>query len=111
TGEAGLVHALDKELQIVAALVQQCGQDVLEKRLGKIGVGMQIGERDLGLDHPELGEMATGVAVLGAERRAEGIDLRECQAVRLDVELATHGQECLPTEKVLTEIGAALGSP
>jgi hypothetical protein len=35
----------------------------------------QVGEGDLRLDHPELGEVAAGVRVLGAEGRAEGVDL------------------------------------
>ena len=70
-------------------------EDVLEERLGEVGVGGEIGERDLGLDHPELGEVAAGVAVLGAERRAERVDLRQRQAVGLDVELAADGEERL----------------
>ena len=67
-------------------------EDVLEEVLGELGVVGEIGERDLGLDHPELGEVAARVRVLGAERRAERVDLAQRQAVRLDVELARHGQ-------------------
>ena len=73
----------------------------LRKRLREIGVGGQIGERDLGLDHPELGQVAAGVAVLGAERRAEGVDLRQRQAVGLDVQLAADGEERFLAEEVL----------
>ena len=99
--DAVLVDALGEELQVVAALVQQRREDVLQERLGQIGVGGQIGERDLRLDHPELGQVAAGVAVLGAEGRAEGVDLRQRQAVGLDVELAADGQERLLAEEVL----------
>ena len=63
-------------------------EDVLEQRLGEVRVVGEIGEGDLGLDHPELGEVPAGVRVLGAERRAERVDLRQRQAVGLDVELA-----------------------
>ena len=67
----------------------------------------KVGERDLGLDHPELGEVAAGVRVLGAERRAEGVDLREREAVGLDVELAGDGEEGLAAEEVLGEVDLA----
>ena len=68
----------------------------------------QIGEGDLRLDHPELGEVAAGVRVLGAEGRAEGVDLGQRQAVGLDVELAGDGQEGLAAEEVLREIDFAV---
>ena len=38
----------------------------------------EVGERDLRLDHPELGEVEAGVRVLGAEVRPEGVDLGQC---------------------------------
>ena len=47
----------------------------LEEPLGERRVVREIGERDLGLDHPELGEVAAGVGVLGAESRSERVDL------------------------------------
>jgi len=36
-------------------------------------VVLQVGERDLGLDHPELRQVPAGVAVLRPERGAEGV--------------------------------------
>ena len=67
----------------------------LEERLGAVGVVVEVGEGDLRLDHPELGQVARRVGVLGAEGRAEGVDLAQRQAVRLDVELAGDGEERL----------------
>ena len=67
----------------------------LRRVLGEVGVVGEVGERDLRLDHPELGEVPAGVRVLGAERRPERVDLRQREAVRLDVELARHGEERL----------------
>ena len=64
----------------------------------------EVGEGDLGLDHPELGEVPARVRVLGAERRAEGVDLREREAVALDVELARHREVGLAPEEVLREV-------
>ena len=38
-------------------------------------IARQVGERDLRFDHPEFGEVAAGVRVLGPEGRAERINL------------------------------------
>ena len=46
----------------------------------------EVGERDPRLDHPELGEVAAGVRVLGAEGRAEYADFGQREAIRLDIE-------------------------
>ena len=69
----------------------------------------EIGERDLRLHHPELGQVPAGVAVLGAERRPERVDLRQRQAVGLDVQLAADGQKRFLAEEVLGEVGAPVG--
>ena len=61
----------------------------------------EVGEGDLGLHHPELGEVPGGVGVLGPERRAERVDLAHGQAVGLDVELARNREVGLPAEEVL----------
>ena len=82
-------------------------EDVLEEALGQVGVGRQIGEGDLRLDHPELGQVAAGVAVLGPEGGPEGVDLAHRQAVGLDVQLPADGQEGLLAEEVLREVDLA----
>ncbi len=80
----------------------------LSRPSAKVASSDKIGERDLRLDHPELGEVARGVGVLGPERRAEGVDLGEREAVGLDVELARHGEERLAAEEVLREVDLAV---
>ena len=97
-----------KNCHVVASFVQHGTEDVFQKRLREIRVGGEIGECDLGLHHPELREMTAGVTVLGAKRRTERVDLRQRQAVRLDVELAADGEECLLAEEVLAEIRASI---
>ena len=109
TLHAGLVHALRHEGHVVGALVQQRGEHVLQQAFGKIGVGGQIGERDLGLDHPELGQMAAGVAVLRAEGWPEGVHLAQRQAPALHIQLSAHGQVRLLAEEVLVEVHLAFG--
>jgi hypothetical protein len=68
---------------------------------GQRGVVVQVGEGDFRFDHPELGQVARGVRVLGTEGRAEGVDLAQRQAIGLDVELAGHRQVGLLAEEVL----------
>src|SRR5690606_405135 len=102
------LDALGDERHVVAALVQHRAEQVLEEVLGDARRLQQVGERDLRLHHPELGQVAGGVRVLGAEGRAEGVDLAQRQRVALDVELAGHGEEGLAPEEVVAEIRAAV---
>ena len=60
----------------------------------------QVGERHLGLDHPELGEVARRVGVLGAEGWAERVDVAEGARVGLGGELARDGEVRGLTEEV-----------
>ena len=107
--DGGLFDALDEEAEVVLSLIQYGFEQVLQERFGQVGVVVQVGKSNLGLDHPKLGEVTRGVGVLGAERRAEGIDLGHREAVGLDVELARDGQEGLFAKKVLRIVDAALG--
>ncbi len=59
-----------------------------EEVLGELHVAVEVHERDLGLDHPELGEVAARLRLLGAEGRAEAVDLAERRRRGLHVELA-----------------------
>ena len=95
------VDALGEERHVVAPLVEHGPADVPEARLGQVGVVGQVGEGDLGLDHPELGQVAGGVGVLGPEGRPERVHPAHGQAVGLDVELAGDGEVGLPAEEVL----------
>ena len=105
--DRGLLDPLGDERHVVAALGQHRLEQVFEEFLGEVGVGGEVGERDLRLDHPELGEVARGVAVLGTEGRPERVDLAQREAVRLDVELAGHGEERLLAEEITAEVDLA----
>ena len=67
--------------------------------LGEVHVLLEVHERDLGLHHPELGEVAAGLALLGAEGGAEAVDLAERRGGGLDVELARLGEVGLARSK------------
>jgi hypothetical protein len=49
--------------------------------------------------------VAAGVRVLGAERRTEAVDVRECERPDLGPELARDGQERGPAEELAVELG------
>ncbi len=98
------IDALREEGHVVGALVEERPEDRLEEVLGEVGVGGQVGEGDLRLDHPELREVPARVGVLGPEGRPEGVDLRHGQAVGLHVELPGDRQEGRLAEEVLPEV-------
>ena len=67
-----------KNGEIVRRVLQQCLEEYFNSCLGQRRVvAIEIGERDLRLDHPELRQVPAGVGVLRAERRPERVDLAE----------------------------------
>jgi hypothetical protein len=72
-----------------------------------VGVVVEVGEGDLRLDHPELGEVTRRVGVLGPEGRPEGVDLRERLAVGLDLELSRDREEGGSSKEVLAVVDLA----
>ena len=103
-----LVHEGVEECHLIGALVHDVVDDILDHVLGQVHVVFQIGESDLGLDHPELGGVALGVGVLGAEGGAEGVHTAEGHGEVLAVELAGHGQAGLLAEEVLRPVHGAI---
>ena len=108
TVDSVFIHALGEELHVVRTLFQYRFEDVLEHRFRQAGNVVQVGEGHFRLQHPEFRQVAAGVGVLGAEGRAEGINLRQRTGVGLAVQLAGNGQERLFTEEVFVEIDFAL---
>ena len=93
-----------KNARSSCAFLQQRLEGVFQQPLRQRRVVGKIRESDLRLDHPEFGEVAAGVGVLGAERRPEGVDLGERQAIGLDVELADTVRKVSRAKKSLREI-------
>ena len=96
-----LVHEAVEEVDLVRAALQHPADDVLDHGLGHVHVAGQIAESHLRLDHPELGGVALGVGVLGAEGGTEGIHIAEGHGKVLGVQLAGHGEAGLFAEEVL----------
>ena len=82
-----------------AQLLQHVADDALDERLGQVHVVVQVVEGHLRLDHPELGQVPRRVRVLGAEGRAEGVDLAQAAGEDLGLELAADGQVGRPAER------------
>ena len=99
--EQSLVDELVEERHLLGRVLQHVGNDKLDHILGDAHVIRQIGKRHLGLDHPELGSVARGVGVFGAEGRTEGVDVAEGLRECLDVQLTGHGQIRLLAEEIL----------
>ena len=76
-GDGRFVVVLVEQGHVLAALLQRVLENPLEEPLGQVHVVGQLVEGDFGLDHPELGEVPRGVAVLGPEGGAEGVDFAE----------------------------------
>ena len=76
-----------EHLQLLAARLEHAADDERDEVLGEAHVAVEVHERDLRLDHPELGQVAARLALLGAERRPEAVDAPERRRGRLHVEL------------------------
>ena len=81
-------------------------EDAFQQPFGQFHVAPEVAKGHLRLDHPELGQVAGRVAVLGAEGRAEGVGLAQRAGERLGLELPADGQIGRPVEEVEREIDA-----
>ena len=76
------------DLQVGAVILEDALDDVREELFGEVHEAVEVHVGDLGLDHPELGEVAAGLRFFRAEGGAEAVDLAERECGGLDVELA-----------------------
>ena len=103
------VDAVGEERHVVGPFFEHLLEHGFQEIFGQVRVGGQIGERDLRLDHPELGEVTAGVRIFRAERRPERVHLRQRETVAFDVQLTRHGEIRLLAEEVLLEVDAVAG--
>merc|ERR1740130_1637314 len=90
-------------------LLEHVAEAVAQVALGAVHVLGQVAERNLRLDHPELGQVARRVGVLRAEGGAEGVDGAEGAREVLAVQLARDGKVAWLAEEVLCVIDLARG--
>ena len=90
-----------EHLQFLLPAIEHARDHRGDQAFGERDHVVEIGVRHLGLDHPELGEVAARLALLGAERRAERVDLAERHRVGFVVELTALRQIRLLVVEVL----------
>ena len=93
-----------EEGEIISAVLQYACDQMLAQAFGEIHVALQVHEGGLGFDHPELREVARGIAVLRAEGGAEGVDLAQGQCREFRLQLSAYGEARFATEEVLLEV-------
>ena len=96
-----LVYHLVEELQVVLAVLQCPAYAELYEVLLELHQSAEVEECHLRLHHPELSEVPWRVGVLGAERRAEGVDGSKRGGSELALELSRHGERGLLAEEVV----------
>ena len=102
--DEALVHEVVEELEVALAAGQGMVHHMAGQAFAQLHDVFQFGKGHLGLDHPELGGVARGVGVLGAEGGAEGVDAAQAQGQGFGFQLAGHGQVGLTAEEVLGKI-------
>jgi hypothetical protein len=89
---AVLVDAFVEELEVVAALGEHRAEHVLEQRSARWASVARSANAISGSIIQNSARCRLVLRVLGAEGRAEGVDLGQREAVGLDVQLARDGQ-------------------
>ena len=106
--EQALVDESVEELHLLRAAFEHRVDDVLDHRLGRVHIVIEIGKGHLRLDHPEFGRVALGIGDLGAEGGAEGVDVAEGEGKVLGVELAGDREVRGLAEEVLAVVHRAV---
>lgn len=95
-----------EEFEIVSTAIKRILDTVFQIIFGKIDVIRQVRKTNLWFDHPKLRQMTSRVRILRAECGAEGVHVRKCASMCLNVELTRHRQIGSATEKVLVVINS-----
>lgn len=66
-----------KELQIIGTTIQGKLNTILEVIFGQVDVIGQIGKANFRFNHPELGQVPSGVTILGTKGGAKCVHIRE----------------------------------
>ena len=99
--QKSLVHEAVEEIHLLRCVLQDIVEDVLQHRLCQLHVILEICERNLRLDHPELRRMSGCIGVLRPEGWSECIDISKSLCKWLYIQLPGHGQMCRLTEEIL----------
>ena len=100
--------AFVEELEVFGAVVQRIARQELEEVLGQLHVVLDVVERHFGFDHPEFGQVACGVGVLGAECGAKCVDLTQGQRIGFAFQLAGNREVGFASKEVFFIVDVAL---
>src|SRR5262249_16107893 len=87
-------------VQVRATPLEAALNQKTDESFSQVHEVVERGIGDLGFDHPELGQVATGLRFLGAKSRTEGIHLAQRHRGRFDVKLTRLCKERLLTQEV-----------
>ena len=104
TSDQFLVEHIVEELEVVHVVVQRVLHQILDEILSQIHIVLDVVKGHFGLDHPELSQVARSVAVFGAERGTESIDVAKSHSTQLTFQLSGNGQVGVLAEEVLLVI-------
>ena len=96
-----LFEAGFEEGKLLGAFLHHVTDNVLDHFLGDLDDIGKLGEGDLGLDMPELRNVAGGVAVLCTEGGTEGVDLTKSHSGDLALKLTRNRETRTATEEVV----------
>ncbi len=105
----GRLHRLElrrvplEALQLLPAPVERPRDERHDEVLGEPAEPLELQEGHLGLDHPELGQVAPGLRLLGPEGRTEAVDLAERRRRGLQIQLPRLREVGLVAEVVRLE--------
>ena len=99
-----LVEHIIEELQVAHTVVECVLNAVFDKLLSQRHIVLQVVERHLGLNHPELCQVAGSIGVLGTEGGTKGVNLTKRESTQLTLQLTRHGQCSLASKEVLRVI-------
>ena len=98
------VDHLVEEGKVVGAIVERPLHAILDEVFLEVHELGKVDEGHFRFNHPELGQMARCVGVLGTEGGAEGVDGSECRCTEFAFELSRDGERGhLPEEVVVVD--------
>ena len=89
-------------------MLESIAYAIFDEILCQLHIVVDVVERNLRLNHPELRQVARSVGILSAERRSERIDCAESRCSKLALKLSGNGKAGRLSEEILRIVHLAL---
>ena len=99
--DKSLVNKVIEERHFLRRIVKHVANYKFQHILRKAHIVIQVGKRNLRLNHPELCRVARCVRVFGSEGRTEGINIAKRHSERLALQLSAYRERGFSAEEVL----------